>query len=72
MASLACSLSAVVFLGLPAIVGVVLGFVSRSQLRGSRRLERGDGMALAGIVVGFCVLGFWTLVLTIPALAGSH
>ena len=72
VASLVCSLCAIVFFGLPAIVGVVLGFVSRSQLRGPRRVERGDGMALAGIIVGFCVLAFWTLVLTIPALAGTQ
>ena len=72
VASLVCSLCAIFLLGLPAIVGVVLGFVSRSQLRGARRFERGDGMALAGIIVGFCVLAFWTLVLTIPALAGTR
>jgi uncharacterized RDD family membrane protein YckC len=70
VASLVCSLSAIFFLGLPAIAGVVLGFFSRAQLHDPRRFEKGEGMALAGIVVGFCVIAFWAFVLTIPVLAG--
>lgn len=46
--------------GIGSIVGIVLGFVARSQIRTSG--QAGDGMALAGIIIGFV-----TLVLSIGA-----
>jgi len=45
-------------LGLPAgIAAVVLGFIARRQIRESAGRETGDGMALAGIICGFVVIG---------------
>ena len=38
--------------GILAIAAVVLGFVSRSQISDSGGLQKGDGMALAGIITG--------------------
>lgn len=46
--------------GVGSIVGIVLGFVARNQIRTSG--QSGDGMALAGIIIGFV-----TLVLSIGA-----
>ena len=46
--------------GIGSIVGIVLGFVARSQIKTSG--QSGDGMALAGIIIGFV-----TLVLSIGA-----
>lgn len=56
--------------GIPGVVGAILGHVARRQIR--ERHEAGDGMALAGIIVGwitfalavafvvfFVVFGWW-------------
>jgi hypothetical protein len=55
IASLVVSLASIVLCGLPAIVGAILGHVARRQIR--ERGEAGDGMALAGIIVGWIVFG---------------
>jgi hypothetical protein len=51
IASLICSCAGLFFL--PAIPGIVLGFVARAQIKRSNGAQRGDGLAIAGIVVGF-------------------
>jgi hypothetical protein len=61
IASLICSCAGLFFL--PIIPGIVLGFVARSQIRRSNGRQRGDGLAVAGIIIGFgwvvlFVLGF--------------
>jgi hypothetical protein len=55
IASLVCSCVGI-FCGIAAIVGIVLGFVARSSIRKSNGAEKGDGLALAGIIVGFVVI----------------
>jgi hypothetical protein len=40
-------------LPLASIVAIVLGFVARSQIRRSNGTQKGEGMATAGIVLGF-------------------
>ena len=51
IASLICSCAGL--LVVPLIVGVVFGFVARAQIKQSQGAQRGDGLAIAGIVVGF-------------------
>jgi hypothetical protein len=51
IASLICSCVGLFFL--PIIPGIVLGFVARSQIRRSNGTQRGDGLAIAGIIIGF-------------------
>ena len=51
IASLICSCAGLFFV--PAIPGIVLGFVARSQIKRSNGAQRGDGLAIAGIIVGF-------------------
>ncbi len=51
IASLICSCAGI--LVIPLIAGVVLGFVARGQIKQSHGTQRGDGLAIAGIVVGF-------------------
>jgi hypothetical protein len=51
IASLICSCLGLFFL--PIIPGIVLGFVARSQIRRSNGTQRGDGLAIAGIIIGF-------------------
>jgi hypothetical protein len=50
IASLVCSLAGLA-VGISAPVGAILGHVARRQIR--ERGEQGDGMALAGIIVGW-------------------
>ncbi|MGH9105898.1 MAG: DUF4190 domain-containing protein [Acidimicrobiales bacterium] len=51
IASLVCSLLGLVC-GVGAILGVIFGFVARGQIRRSDGVQKGGGLALAGIVVG--------------------
>jgi hypothetical protein len=45
--------------GLPGLVGAILGHVAKRQIRD--RQESGDGMALAGIIVGWIAFGLAVL-----------
>lgn len=53
IASLVLSLLGL-FCGIGSIVGIILGFVARSQIQ--RTGQGGSGMALAGIIIGFVSL----------------
>jgi hypothetical protein len=59
IASLICSCAGVFFL--PALLGVVFGFVARGQITRSNGLQQGDGLAIAGIIVGLGWLAFLVL-----------
>ena len=67
IASLVVSIVGMVFLicygvgGLIAPVGAILGHVARKQIR--ERQESGDGMALAGVIVGWIGTGLGLIVL---------
>ena len=57
--------------GIGSLVAVVLGFVARTQIRASQGRQGGDGLALAGIILGFVAIGFVVLLLVVGALSGS-
>jgi hypothetical protein len=59
IASLVCSLAGIATC-VSAPVGAILGHVARKQIR--ERGEGGDGMALAGIIVGWVLTGIMLLV----------
>lgn len=40
---------------LPSILALIFGYVARNQIR--QRHENGDGLAIAGIVLGWIVIG---------------
>jgi Domain of unknown function (DUF4190) len=61
IASFVCSLGAFVLAGIPAIVGIILGFVARSQIRRSQGAQGGAGLALAGVIVGFAEIALTVL-----------
>jgi hypothetical protein len=48
---------------IPAIIAIVLGFVSRSSIKKSGGAESGGGMALAGIVLGIVSIAIVLLIL---------
>jgi hypothetical protein len=56
IASLVCACG--FLLTLPAVLGVIFGFVARSQIRRSGGTQGGDGLAIAGIIVGFAWIAF--------------
>src|ERR1700722_7099921 len=58
VASLVCSVGGLPLWGIPAILGVVFGFVARAQIGQSNGTQKGEGLALWGIIVGFLVLFF--------------
>jgi hypothetical protein len=61
IASLVVSLCGLLLLGgLPGIVGAIMGHFSRRQIR--ERGEEGDGLALAGMIVGYIGFGIGLLI----------
>ncbi len=69
IASLICAIGGVFFLGIPSILGIVFGFVARSQIQRSNGTQTGNGLALAGIIVGFCVVAAGILIVIIAAVS---
>ncbi|MQA25943.1 MAG: DUF4190 domain-containing protein [Micromonosporaceae bacterium] len=59
IASLAVSCGAIALCGVLAFIGSILGHVARKQIRETG--EQGDGLALAGIIVGYSVTGLYVL-----------
>ena len=53
-----------------AILAVVFGHVARSQIRKSAGRQKGSGMALAGLILGYLALGFilFVLLVVLPSL----
>lgn len=62
--SLVCSLVGML-MPLMLVPGLVMGHVARDQIR--TREQRGDGLAVAGLVFGYLGLAFWALILVVVA-----
>ncbi|HEX4163076.1 MAG TPA: DUF4190 domain-containing protein [Acidimicrobiales bacterium] len=60
VASLVCSCAGFVVL-IPAVLGIIFGFIARSQIRRSGGRQGGDGLAIAGIIVGFAWIAFFVI-----------
>jgi hypothetical protein len=55
--------------GLGSLLAVVFGFVARSEIKKSNGAKTGDGMAIAGIIVGFVgLLGIAGIIVGLAAL----
>ena len=52
------------------LVGVILGFVARSQIK--RTGEKGAGLALAAIIVGFALIVLGIIVGIVTAVAAAN
>jgi hypothetical protein len=59
--ALVCGILEIFTLGFAAIPAVILGHLARTQIR--RTGERGDGMAVAGLVLGYLGIGIWLLLI---------
>lgn len=66
--SLVCSLCG--FIPPATIAAVVMGHAARRQIR--RSGQRGDGAAVAGLVIGYIGVGLWALIFVIGIAAASH
>ena len=67
IASLVCSCAGILFLGVPGILGIIFGFVARSQIRKSNGTQGGEGLALAGIIVGCAWIAILILIFIVAA-----
>jgi hypothetical protein len=67
--SLVCGILEFFTLGLAAVPAVILGHLARGQIR--RTGEHGDGMAIAGLILGWMAIGGWALFILVLA-AASH
>lgn len=68
--SLVCGVLEVFTGGLSAIPAVILGHMARSEIRATGK--RGDGMAIAGLVLGYLAIAGWVIViLAVIALAAA-
>lgn len=72
VASLVCSCVGIVpfLFGVPCILGIIFGFVSRSKIRRSNGTMAGEGLALAGIIVGFGLIGLFIIALILLTALG--
>jgi hypothetical protein len=57
-----------VVLSVPALLAIVFGHIGVVQTRNN--LMRGRGLAMAALVLGYVVVGFWALLLTAIWLSG--
>jgi Domain of unknown function (DUF4190)/Domain of unknown function (DUF1707) len=64
--ALICGIAEIFTLGFAAIPAVILGHMARQNIRQTG--ERGDGMAIAGLVLGYLGIGIWTLIIIALAL----
>ena len=69
MSSLICGLLSITLVPLlAAIPAIICGHLARGSIRKSAGRLTGDGMAVAGLVLGYCCVGFFLLM--VPILAG--
>ncbi len=66
VASLVCACGGFLFF-VPAVLGIIFGFIARSQIRQSNGAQSGDGLAVAGIIVGFAWIALFVIVFAIGA-----
>jgi hypothetical protein len=57
--------------GVGALLGIIFGFIARSQIKRSGTTQRGSGLALAGIIIGFVGIAIGIIVVII-AIAVVH
>ena len=58
-------LSVVGLCGIGSLLGIIFGHRARREIRQSGGYQGGDGLALAGIIIGWVTLALWALMITI-------
>jgi hypothetical protein len=57
--------------GIGSVLAIVFGFIARSQIRASGGRQGGDGLAIAGLILGFLGVAGTILLFVFGALSGS-
>ena len=70
LSALVCGIAQFFTLGLTAIPAIVLGHAARRQIR--RTGQRGDGMALTGLVLGWAGVGLMIVLISALVVVSSH
>jgi hypothetical protein len=70
IASLVCSVGGLFVCPLAVLLGPIFGFIARGQIRRSNGAETGNGLALAGIIVGLVVIAIAIAFLVVVVLIG--
>lgn len=68
IASLCCGVSGFIY-GVPAVLAIIFGFVARSQI--GQTHEDGGGLALAGIILGFCWIALFVVIVALVVSLGA-
>lgn len=69
-ASLICSLLGLC-IGFSAILGIIFGHIALNEINRSNNLIQGRGMAVAGLVIGYCEVGLAVLFVIFIVLASA-
>jgi hypothetical protein len=69
MAVASVVLSVLGLIGVGSVLGIILGFRARREIRWSRGTQRGNRLAVTGIIVGFCTLAVFLVALGIGVFA---
>jgi len=70
IASLVLSILGLVLFGIGSLLGIIFGFVSRGQIKRANGTQKGAGLALSGIIVGFVTLSLALAAIAIPTFLG--
>jgi hypothetical protein len=73
VASLVCACAGIIpfLFGLPSLLGIIFGFVARGQIKNAHGAQGGAGLALAGIIVGFSLIGLFIIAVLLIAIFGT-
>ena len=63
--AMVCGIAEIFTFGFAAIPAVILGHIARGQIKETG--ERGDGMAIAGLVLGYLGIAAWVLMILVIA-----
>ena len=71
VASLVLGIVGGILCGVGSILAIVFGFIARGQIRTSQGRQSGDGMATAGIILGFISIALVVLLFVISAASNN-
>jgi hypothetical protein len=71
IAGFVCSLFFWIY-GVGAVLGIVFGFIARSQIKRSGNTQKGSGFALAGIIIGFVGIAIGIVLIIILVAVVHH
>jgi hypothetical protein len=61
------------FCAIGSVLAIIFGFVAREQIKRAQGREGGEGMATAGIILGFVAVAAWLVFFVISlAVSGSN